>query len=518
MTASVGAREGSWVRRLHPFDVIVSLAAVTAIAWGTGAQPGLMLLVAFTAVVALGLFLAPKVSIAVIGVYLLLQPALVNLVGGVDIPIGLALQRLHQGFIVAGVLRVGCFVWSDPVASRLRRWLLLSVAFVACGTLSALVAGVPSETMALGAFLALKFQVFLLLALTISWDEQDCQRIVRVALWLGPVLLATGFLLQHLPLAVQTVFMSAGAEDEGFYQRGDLSSMQGILGHPGAFGWAMAVVGCYAVASLLTAPRSLGVVSLGSGILGIAGSLRRKPLVALPIAVVFALVRFSRGGVRWRTVVILALVGAGVGGLAVGRLRATYEDTVAGYIDPSAPTAPRTLLYLTGLQIGADRFPLGAGFGRFGGYASRIHYSPIYDQYGLSGVFGLSPEDPIYLMDTYWPHILGETGWIGVATLVCFFGMLLTRTARVGMGSRLIGSRTLAIGAGMVLVEALVESIAGPVFEGALFAFVIAVPLGITLVRLDEPPQSRRAVFVGASPLLPTSPATAPRQPPEGPL
>ncbi|XTR37231.1 oligosaccharide repeat unit polymerase [Paraclostridium tenue] len=78
----------------------------------------------------------------------------------------------------------------------------------------------------------------------------------------------------------------------------------------------------------------------------------------------------------------------------------------------------RGYLYTAGYKIAKDYFPLGTGFGTFGSYMSREFYSPLYYEYGLSSVWGLSPSMPSYIADTYWAMIMGETGFIGVVLLI----------------------------------------------------------------------------------------------------
>src|SRR5437773_2168632 len=184
-----------------------ALVIVGLLVWASYAVPEVASLVAFTAVVAVGLFVAPKLAVAVIGLFLVLQPVLVDLAGTSETPLGLALHRLHQAFTVAAVFRIAVFVGWKRVDQRLRIWFWLTLLFAAAGLGSALRAQVPFQTMALGAFLAVKFQVFLLLALTIPWSERDCRRIMRVALWLGPLMLASGVLVWLAPPVVQDFFV-----------------------------------------------------------------------------------------------------------------------------------------------------------------------------------------------------------------------------------------------------------------------------------------------------------------------
>jgi hypothetical protein len=475
-----------------------ALGAVTVVGllvWAAGAASTESILAAFTIVVAVGLFLVPKFALAVIGVFLMVQPALVNLAGGADAPLGLALHRLHQAFAVAAVVRVAMFLSWDRVVPRLRAWLWLTIAFLALGVVSGVIQGVPLPIIALGGFLAVKFPLFLLLALTISWDERDCERIMRAALWLGPILVVSGVIIGMLPPDVQDIFVDHTADTES-YAREQLAAMQGIFSHPGVFGWAVAASGCYAVAALLVGRPSWRAGATGNVIASVGGilaSLRRRPLVALPLVTLYGVMRFATGLRRWTVLALFALVAGGAAQLALARLEAEYRDAQI-YLDPTAPTMPRVLLYVTGADIATSRFPLGAGFGRFGGYVATLEYSPLYDQYGLNRVWGLSPEAPYYLQDTYWPHIAAETGWCGAAILLALYLLLVERASRAALRAVDAATKAVAVGAVLAMLEGLIESLAGPVFEVALFAYAIAIPLGITLVRCAAPGPAEHAV------------------------
>ena len=224
------------------------------------------------------------------------------------------------------------------------------------------------------------------------------------------------------------------------------------------------------------------MASVGAAIVGILASLRRKPLIGLPTAL---LVGFGSGMKRRQRIYALgstAVLVAILGVAARSRIDALVADTAANYIDPYSPTTARALLYVTGWDIGVKRFPFGAGFGRFGGYVSEFRYSPVYDEYGLSTTYGLSREAPYYIQDTYWPHILGEAGWVGVVCFAAMIFLLWRHAMRIWYRSPDAWVRALAFGAAMALVEVVVESAAAPVFEGTLFAYITAVPIAAALV------------------------------------
>ena len=87
----------------------------------------------------------------------------------------------------------------------------------------------------------------------------------------------------------------------------------------------------------------------------------------------------------------------------------------------------RFVLYETSGQILVDYFPFGSGFGSFATHASRIYYSPIYEQYGIDGVWGLSRYYSSFIADTYYPS-LAQFGFVGVF-LFLFFWFYLVRKA-----------------------------------------------------------------------------------------
>lgn len=75
-------------------------------------------------------------------------------------------------------------------------------------------------------------------------------------------------------------------------------------------------------------------------------------------------------------------------------------------------------MYLASYNIASDYFPFGSGMGTFGSLSSIINgYSNVYFDYGVSNIGANSPSDVAAghhtLLDTFWPHILGELGVIG---------------------------------------------------------------------------------------------------------
>ena len=89
----------------------------------------------------------------------------------------------------------------------------------------------------------------------------------------------------------------------------------------------------------------------------------------------------------------------------------------------------RVVLGFTSLRIMMDRFPLGVGWGMFGSPTSQQLDSPVYSNYGIDNVYGLSSDFNNFMADTFWPMIFGETGVMGtilycIILYKCFYPFL----------------------------------------------------------------------------------------------
>lgn len=84
----------------------------------------------------------------------------------------------------------------------------------------------------------------------------------------------------------------------------------------------------------------------------------------------------------------------------------------------SNPEWARSALMLKSFVIANEYFPIGTGFATYATWTSGVYYSPLYYQYGLSSIYGLSPVIYDYIGDTYWPAIIGQFGYIGVLLVI----------------------------------------------------------------------------------------------------
>jgi len=86
----------------------------------------------------------------------------------------------------------------------------------------------------------------------------------------------------------------------------------------------------------------------------------------------------------------------------------------------------RPVLYMTSVEILQDYFPFGSGFGSFATHASQVVYSPIYEAYEISSVWGLSEDFSVFVADTHFPS-LAQFGIMGVILFVLFWRALIRK-------------------------------------------------------------------------------------------
>ena len=80
----------------------------------------------------------------------------------------------------------------------------------------------------------------------------------------------------------------------------------------------------------------------------------------------------------------------------------------------------RAVLYAGSIPIFMDYFPFGSGLGTYATYTSGEYYSPVYAEYGLDKVWGISETYKSFIADTYYPS-LAQFGVVGVLLFLLFW-------------------------------------------------------------------------------------------------
>lgn len=143
-----------------------------------------------------------------------------------------------------------------------------------------------------------------------------------------------------------------------------------------------------------------------------------------------ALVVFVKSKIKFgspATLVKVALLASVVIFFTWTKFNAYY---VEGF-EQDAEEMARPASYRTGLQIMFhDYIPFGSGLGSFGTAAAAKEYSPLYFKYGLSNIWGLDPENPMFLADAFYPT-LAEFGIFGLFFFLWFWKRRLQEANRI---------------------------------------------------------------------------------------
>jgi len=97
------------------------------------------------------------------------------------------------------------------------------------------------------------------------------------------------------------------------------------------------------------------------------------------------------------------------------------------YVSDAGEEHVRIAMYNAAFKIASDHFPFGTGTGTFGSLPSLYNgYSKVYYDYNIYLIEPLSPKRVLEgeghdLFDTYWPHIIGELGFLGTLLFVCLW-------------------------------------------------------------------------------------------------
>lgn len=179
---------------------------------------------------------------------------------------------------------------------------------------------------------------------------------------------------------------------------------------------------CVGISALLMTDARKNKIWIVLDILLLLSTMRAKA-VGIAFVIGFFLLRgLVMGGDKKPTALLYLILIVGILLLGADQLQFYFGDT----------TSARYLLQSTSMQIAQSLFPFGSGFGTYASYMSGEYYSPLYYLYGLSGVYGLSPDYHAFVSDSFWPTVIGQFGYSGLALftllIVMFFYSFVSRS------------------------------------------------------------------------------------------
>lgn len=348
--------------------------------------------------------------------------------------------------------------------------------FILTGAISSVVHAVPVSIAAQGVLLIAKGFLLAWAVAQLHWDVPS----LRNAIKLGAISAVVLIIGAAINLAIPTQWSNIVLGGVRYGERFGLTPVTSFFQHPGYFGTVMslAVLAALAYQSVFRWTKTSMFIIVG-GIAAAFLTARRKILVGLVAG-------WATIGVRVKLVPTLVFVTLAVPIVAIvlgNAIGTVVAYTYAEYFeDPDAVARIRLTIDSVGYAVSS--FPFGVGFGRFGSAVARQYYSPLYYDLGYPSVWGLGPtaQSGAFLTDTFWPAIIGETGFLGTAFFVVAL-FAIARTFYRMSRTRQMWDRWLGLAGLAWTVQLTIESIAGAVFTAVpTFALFFAL-VGIAVAR-----------------------------------
>jgi hypothetical protein len=506
-----GEAASGWDAVIRPFLLIGSLAValpVLATALAPASVAGPLALAGAVAPLVGGFLWRPKAALLAFAIYLLFADT--------------AALYFPDAFSYIDEICVPCFVvialmrWRPITRQRISPVRDGAVAlFFAAAIASSLLHHVPLSIWLPEFGLVAKGIAFLYVVSWIDHRPEDIRAYGRVIFGLAVVVFAFAAVEWVAPSLIPRLWQNTGLPP-----REGLPSLRGPFVQPVHFSWFCAFIASLAFARFAVM-RGWFALALGlAGSLGVILSARRWSLLSLVAAIAGGIVLTRAASHSWSEVMrawvaaaagtailILAFLPAMLGlvGLAVTEYvaPAAQAGPSVGETDSGEALLPRIALYRGSFQIARDELPLGVGLGRYASWMSGVEYSPVYAQYGLDTVTGLTPDHHPYITDTFWPQIIGEAGALGLVAYLAFLGSIgfgLLRLIRAQFARAPADPVVLAfaLAAGIVFGLSLAESIANTMFHHPPEAFITFGVFGVAAsllwqqARASQPTASAR--------------------------
>jgi len=444
----------------------------------------------------------PKPTLLVFAVFVLFYETLDRWLGP---GIGQIDEAVIPGLVLIAAWRIR--PWRRRLIEPLRDGAVVTVVVLA--VLASLVNGVPVAVWPVALLLLVKGIAFLYVVMWHEFTAADVRQFTVAVLAVGVVVLALG----GVELVIGPGFREALNLGANVDVRGQLPGLTSIFRFPVLFSWFAAFVSLFLFAYYVVYRRLwllVGAVLFGVGVF-LAG--RRRAIIGVAVALAGGILAQLKLGISRRSmlrlwapvaVVTLVLVVVFWPGLVQLADQTWREFTRVEVIVPE-PTEdrpdevdefvqanPRLVLYITSVTIATDYFPLGAGLGRYGSPMSRVDFSPLYAEYGLDRIWGLTPLFRAYVTDTFWPHVLGEIGVFGLIAYLVFIAMLAISLWRATREVTEPYLHAFCLAAWMVFLHALVESLASSMYESPPRAYLLFGTVGVALALLRAARRARR--------------------------
>lgn len=336
------------------------------------------------------------------------------------------------GYWQALILGIGFWglkgLWKEISGSFVLKLSALSFAgFLLVAIISTLLASYITADASLYQFLSdLKLPLALAFGIFMASKVDIASALERTIVVIVPIIIIFLFLQWVAPGAYLAVFRASRIPVElaGIFPSPGLS----IFNHPSILAATTAALSIYCFAKWQIYKKQSGYtwVALLVLVFLLIASNQRQEIFAFILAVSSIYFFISRQGVAKR-VLFAAVVSLAVFSMYAFVFGDMFkrEEASWGISSSHAATHPRAQLYEGAVYLAKAYFPLGSGLGTYGGAGSSKFDLALPYKLGFSHTWWWQ-EKEAYLLDTYWPNSLAESGVLGALLLLLhylFFGL-----------------------------------------------------------------------------------------------
>lgn len=407
------------------------------------------------------------------------------------LPLVLGMARKVTGISPFGIWQLGIIVLAcfglkrfgqDIVEQAWLRWsMIVFIMFLVIGALSTLAGRSHMYGALYQLFSDLKPVLALALGYAFAWNSRAEKIMWFLVRWFWlPCLIMVAFewLATGAYLSVFAGVLSRGTsvDPTGFFP----SRATGVFEHPSFLAASGAVFALLALARALTTPTARGkywFAALMNFSLIVCAVQRQEMAAALGAGcLVFMLAKPHK--VLGRTLVA-ALLGfiASIAFLALFSKNLETEAGQWGYGTVGALQQPRAQIFSGAFLMAKTYFPLGSGLGTYGGAGAEKFDPSVYDQLGFRHYWWYGKED--FLMDTYWPNSIAETGLFGALTLLLSYFLLLVYAVIRAVRELAPRARSYWLSTTAMMAYMLMLSFSSPAFQDLRLFILPAMMFGI---------------------------------------
>jgi hypothetical protein len=268
----------------------------------------------------------------------------------------------------------------------------------------------------------LKWPLMFGLGLLLVWGEEPQRQMQRIVCysWLflvACVMLEIGAASMHsqvfgpAPDLHQNPLLGFGLRYRGpFPHSGYLALSAGLLA---VAAFALVIVGRSRLWLLVSSIYCMLVLLAG----------QRQELIAVALSTMLLIAIHYRR--YWYLLIGAAAICVAAGGLLMATLeyvpmRSTLEQS--GVLPGVTPYSERAILTMNGAAVADQYFPLGAGLGTYGGVGAMKYDQSLFLELGFMKYWWF--RQGMFLVDTFWPAVVAESGYVGALLLFCALGLL----------------------------------------------------------------------------------------------